>query len=182
VDANDLAVTLQNEIYFTDTAHKTVGRIDAKGQKHAAYSGGEIEAPAGLSLTPDQAMLIVSDSQTRYSWSFQIGKDGSLINGEPFYRLYIQELSPRSGVEGVTVDATGQVYFATPIGIQFTEQNGRVAGVLNPPEYGSVTSIAFGGKKLDWIYAAEGTKLFRRPVKIKGVSAWSPVKPPRPPL
>ncbi|MDP9170580.1 MAG: alpha/beta hydrolase-fold protein [Acidobacteriota bacterium] len=182
VDASDLAVTLQNGIYFTDTAHKAIGFVDSKGGKRVVYSGGEIASPAGLSLTTDQAMLVVTDRQTRYSWSFQIAKDGSLINGEPFYRLYIPDLAPRSDVTGVTLDVQGQVYFATPIGIQVTEQNGRVAAVLNPPEYGSITNIAFAGKDFDWIYAAEGTKLFRRPVKIRGVSAWSPVKPPKPPL
>jgi hypothetical protein len=30
-------------------------------------------------------MLVVSDALSRYSWSFQIAKDGSLVNGEPFY-------------------------------------------------------------------------------------------------
>ncbi len=182
VDANDLAVTVKNEVYFTDTVHRTIGMIDAQGQKHTAYAGGEIVAPAGLSLSPDQAMVAVTDSQTRYSWSFQIGKDGALINGEPFYRLYIQDLEPRSGINSVTMDALGQVYFASPIGIQVTEQNGRVAAVLNPPEYGTISNIAFGGKNSDFMYAAEGSKLFRRPVKISGVPVWSPVKPPKPPL
>lgn len=187
VAANDLALTARGEIYFTDSAAKNIGYIDSKGQKRVVYSGGEIAAPSGLSLSPDQAMLAVSDGQTRYSWSFQIAKDGSLINGEPFYRLYVPELSRDSGVAGVAVagvsmDSIGQVYFASPLGIQVTEQNGRVAAILNGPEFGAVSSLAFAGKDMDWLYAAEGNKLFRRPVKIKGVGVWSPVKPPRPPL
>jgi sugar lactone lactonase YvrE len=80
------------------------------------------------------------------------------------------------------MDSIGQVYFASPLGIQVTEQNGRVAAILNGPEFGAVSSLAFAGKDMDWLYAAEGNKLFRRPVKIKGVGVWSPVKPPRPPL
>jgi YD repeat-containing protein len=182
VQANDLAVTVRGEIYYTDSAAKTVGYIDSKGRNRVVSSGGEIAAPSGLSLSPDQAMLAVTDAQTRYSWSFQIAKDGSLINGEPFYRLYVPELSRDSGVTGVTMDSIGQVYFASPLGIQVTEQNGRVAAVLNGPEFGAVSSVAFAGADMDWLYAAEGNKLFRRPVKIRGVAAWSPVKPPRPPL
>lgn len=182
VEADDLALTAKNEIYFTDATHRRGGFVDAAGRKRTVYSGGEIVAPAGLALSPDQAMLVVSDGQTRFSWSFQIAKDGSLINGEPFYRLYVPDLIPGSGVAGVAMDASGQVYFASAEGIQLTEQNGRVAAILNAPEFGRVASVAFGGKDLDWLYAAEGNKLFRRPVKEKGVAAWLPVKPPRPPL
>jgi gluconolactonase len=182
VDASDLAVTAQGGIYFTEPSARTVGYIDAKGQKHVAYSGGEIALPKALSLSPDQAMVIVGDAQTRFSWSFQIAKDGSLINGEPFYRVDMPELSQASGVAGVTVDAIGQAYFATALGIQYCEQNGRCAGIVSKPERGALSNIAFAGKDLNWLYAAEGNKLFRRAVKQRGVAAWAPVKAPKPPL
>jgi hypothetical protein len=87
-----------------------------------------------------------------------------------------------SGVRAAAEDSIGQVYFATPLGLQVCEANGRVAMILNPPEPGAITSFAFAGKDLDWLYAAEGGKLFRRETKVKGVAAWAPVKPPKPPL
>jgi len=128
-------------------------------------------------------MLDVGDSQSRFSWSFQIGPDGAPVNGEPFYRVDMPELSRDSHVAGLTVDEIGQAYFATGLGIQFCEQNGRCAGILMKPEIaGTLSNIAFGGPNLNWLYAAEGTKLYRREVKSKGVTAWSPVTPPRPPL
>jgi gluconolactonase len=182
VDASDLAITAKGEIYFTDTSARAVGYIDAKGQKRVVYSNGEIALPGALSLSPDQAMLIVGDAQTRFSWSFQIAKDGSLINGEPFYRVDMPELSQTSGVSGVTVDTLGQAYFATALGIQYCEQNGRCAGIVSKPERGPLWNIAFGGKDLNWMYVAENNKLFRRSVKVKGVAAWAPVKAPKPPL
>jgi hypothetical protein len=42
--------------------------------------------------------------------------------------------------------------------------------------------VAFAGKDQDWLYVAEGNKLFRRATKVKGVPAWAPAKLPRPPL
>ena len=87
-----------------------------------------------------------------------------------------------SHATGVTEDSIGQVYFATAIGIQVCEANGRVAQILNPPEQGRIAGIAFGGKDLNWLYAAESGRLFRRAVKVKGVAAWAPEKPPKPPL
>jgi hypothetical protein len=64
--------------------------IDPNGQRRVVYNGGQIMRPAALTLTPDQAMLLVGDSMDRYQWSFQIAADGSLVNGEPFQRLEMQ--------------------------------------------------------------------------------------------
>jgi len=85
-------------------------------------------------------------------------------------------------VGGVAEDSIGQAYFATPIGIQVCEANGRMAEVLNSPVIGGVTSFVFAGEKLDWMYVAEGGRLFRRPVKVTGVSSGILVKLPKPPL
>lgn len=182
VEAHGIAITARGTIYFTDVVHKTVGYIDEKGQTRIVYNSGEIALPSGIALSPDQAMLVVTDAQARYSWSFQIAPDGSLMNGEPFYRLEMPETGWMSGVQGVTEDSIGQVYFATAVGVQVCEANGRVAQILNPPEHGTISNLAFAGKDLNWLYVAEGGKLFRRPVKVKGVAAWAPLKPPKPPL
>jgi gluconolactonase len=182
VEANDMAITAGGAIYFADATHKTVGFIDTKGHSRVVYEDGEIALPSGVALSPDQAMLVVTDAQARYSWSFQIARDGSLTNGEPFYRLETPETGWMSGVQGVTEDSIGQIYFATAAGVQVCEANGRVAQILNAPEHGSVSSLSFAGKDLNWLYVAEGGKLFRRPVKVRGVAAGAPVKPPKPPL
>jgi sugar lactone lactonase YvrE len=182
VEAADIAINAKGGIYFTDANHRIVGYVDAAGKSRVVYEGGEISAPYGLALSPDQAMLIVTDAQGRFSWSFQIGTNAALVNGEPFYRLEIPESGWRSGVQGVAEDSSGQVYFATPLGIQVCEANGRVAMILNPPEHGAVTSLGFAGKDLNWLYVTENGKLFRRPVKVTGTAAWLPVKPPKPPL
>jgi enterochelin esterase-like enzyme/sugar lactone lactonase YvrE len=182
VEANDIAITAQAALYFADAVHKTVGYIDAKRRVRIVYQGGEIALPSGVALSPDQAMLIVTDRQARFSWSFQIAPDGSLVHGEPFYRLEMPESGWMSGVQGVIEDSIGQVYFATPMGIQFCEANGRVAGILNPPEHGAISDLAFAGKNLDWLYVAEGGKLFRRSIKVRGAAVGAPAKPPQPPL
>ena len=106
--------------------------------------------PSGLALSPDQSMIVVTDNVSRYNWSFQIAADGTLQNGEPFYRLEMPEtalgwqsgaradnedtmLSRQGGTRGAIEDVNGEVYFATPLGIQVAMQNGRIAEILNPP-------------------------------------------------
>ncbi|MCX6625135.1 MAG: alpha/beta hydrolase-fold protein [Acidobacteria bacterium] len=177
VAVTDFAITAKGAIYFTDSFHKTVGMVGRAGTMQA-----EMGSPAGLTLSGDQAMLVAADAQARFSWSFQIAADGSLANGEPFYRLEMPESGWMSGAAGVAEDSIGQVYFATAIGIQVCEANGRVAMILNTPEHGSVSGIAFGGKGLNWLYVTQGGKLFRRPVQARGVAGWDVVKLPKPPL
>jgi sugar lactone lactonase YvrE len=182
IEASDLAINSKGGIYFTDTIHRTVGYIDPSGKSRVVYDGGEIAKPHGVALSSDQAMLIVTDAEARFSWSFQITGNAGLANGEPFYRLEMPETGWVSGVQAVAEDSIGQIYFATPLGIQVCEGNGRVAQILNPPEHGAITSLAFAGKDLNWLFVTENGKLFRRPVKVTGTAAWAPVMPPKPPL
>ena len=148
------------------------------------YNGGGIMSPTALTLTPDQAMLLVGDGMDRYQWSFQIAADGSLVNGEPFQRLEMPEEGLFSGVGGLTVDSIGYMWATSAMGIQVCEQPGRCTNILNKPEFTAtpVTGIAFGGPGRAWLYVTQGGKIFRRETRRTGVVAWEPVKPPQPGL
>ncbi|MGH9590125.1 MAG: alpha/beta hydrolase-fold protein [Terracidiphilus sp.] len=183
IDARDIAINQKGAIYFTDPSRKAVGLIEPSGRERPVFNGEGMAIPAGLALSPDQAFLIVTDAQSRYSWSFQIAADGSLINGEPFYRLELPEDGWLSRAESVREDSTGQVYFATPLGIQVSMPNGRVEEILNAPKpVGAISSLAFAPGKLAWLYVVQEGKLYRRPVKVTPALIWSPSKPPRPTL
>ncbi len=182
VAADDLAVTAKGLVYFVDGAHKTVNLVEPNGKPRVVFEGSEMLLPSALTLSPDQAMLAIGDAQNKFSWSTEIAADGSLTNGEPFYRVDMPDISPYSGVSSITMDSEGQVFFATALGIQLCEANGRAAAILNKPESGPLTGMIFGGKDLNWIYVTENGKLFRRPSLRKGIAAWVVSKPPNPPL
>jgi gluconolactonase len=183
VDAFDLALTNSGNLYYTDPVHKTIVLIDSRGARRTVYSGGGIEAPTSIALTPDQAFLNVNDARTREPWSFQVTADGSLVNGAPFFRM---ETSPQMTLDTalqIAVDNSGNMYRGTVLGIELESASGRMDMILNPPKYGSIVShVAFGGPERDWLYASEDGKLYRRQTKRKGSVAWDPVKPPQPSL
>jgi len=183
----DFVVAQNGMIYFLDGVTAEIHIIDSSGHPQVPILSEQMAVAGGLALSPDQSMLVVTDAVSRYSWSFQIARNGTLINGEPFYRLELPEttmLSGQSRTHGVIEDMDGQVYFATPLGIQVSMQNGRVVEILNPPVTGeSITAITFAGAgDASWLYAAQGGKLYRRPVKVTGANAWTVVKPPKPTL
>ncbi|MFN0121657.1 MAG: alpha/beta hydrolase-fold protein [Blastocatellia bacterium] len=184
VTANDMALTAKGNLYFVDTARRTINLVDAAGKARVVLTCDNMLKPTAITLSPDQALLNIADGHAKYTWNYQIAADGALVNGEPFHRFEMPELSWQSGVEGLTVDSIGHLYATSALGIQVCEQIGRCAQLLNKPEAGMapIAHIAFGGPARDWLYVTQGNKLFRRQVKRTGVSAWEPVKPPRPGL
>jgi gluconolactonase len=181
VDSNDLAVTSRNEVYFTDPPHGQVWFIDAKGEKRVVVSKG-ITFPNGVRLSPDQSLLTVADTKEKWVWSFQVQADGSLANGQPFYRLETPDDSSMSVADGMTLDTEGHLYVATRLGIQICDQPGRVVAIIDKPQPGALSNVVFGGANLQMLYVTAGDKVFRRPMKRKGVVSWMQVKPPVPQL
>ncbi len=187
----DFAVMRDGTVYaLTEFDAK---RIDPSGRVSVALAWGTLQRELGprsrIALSPDQSMAVIVDQISRSGWSFQIAADGSLQNGEPFYRLEVSEAP--SGAAWVyekgnpAEDTDGMVYFPTALGIQVAMQNGRIVEILNPPIPGGgpLTAMTFAGPgEQNWLYVAQDGKLFRRPVKVTGANAWTVVKPPKPTL
>jgi gluconolactonase len=182
LDARDLALTAAGAIYVTDPVRKTIVMIDAARQRSTVYRGGEIAAPTALAISPDQAFLDVMDAESKFGWSFQISPDGALINGEPLFRMEWSEEVNLRGVEAIAVDTSGELYTPTAMGIALSTQTGRNREIIRKPEWGTISSVGFGGPQRDWLYVTENGKLFRRHIRRTGAVVWEPTKPPMPKL
>jgi hypothetical protein len=166
--SNDIAVSSNGEIYFTEPAEGKVWFVDKNRKMRAVVTEG-IERPNGVLLSPDQSLLTVADSATKWVWSFQVQTDGSLANGQPFYRLEMPAESNRSSADGMTITEDGHLFVATALGIQICDQPGRVIGILSKPQPGPLSNAVFAGPDLQTLYVTAGDKLFRRHMRVKGV-------------
>lgn len=173
-----LAVTHNGAIYFAGDGQ--LGMIDVRGRKRILDEG--IDAPSAVELSPDQSLLTVDDAETKWVWSFQIQSDGSLANGEAFYRLETTDESSATGAAGMTVDSEGYLYVPTKLGIEVCDQPGRVTAILNSPDTSQITSLAFGGQDLQTLYATSGGKVYRRRLRRTGVRSGTVLTPPVPQL
>jgi sugar lactone lactonase YvrE/enterochelin esterase-like enzyme len=180
VSSNDIAINQRGEIYFSDPEHKQVWFIDAQRNKRVVHEG--IGFPNGLRFSPDQSLLLVDDSSGKWVWSFRVERDGSLSNGQPFYRLETPDESSASGADGMTVDTEGYIYVTSKIGLQICDQPGRVVAIVNKPQPGPISNVAFAGPDLQTLYVTAGDKVFRRHVRRKGTLPWALMKPPTPGL
>lgn len=173
---NDLVVRNDGKIYVTEPSPNgkdpsRVWLVLPDGTAKTVDSG--LKFSNGIALSPDQSLLYVADSRTRWVYSFQIQPDGSLQNKQRFFQLVVPDYADDSGVDGLRVDTDGRLYAATRIGIQVCDPAGRVQCILPMPN-GKVANLAFGGQDNDIIYATCGDKLFKRKVRTHGARSFLP--------
>ena len=136
----------------------------------------------GITLSPDQSLLYVSDYRSHWVYSFQVQPDGTLSHKQKFYWLHTPDDADDAGADGMCVDTDGRLYVTTRMGIQVCDQAGKVQCILATPN-GKCSAVTFGGEKLDTHFATCGDKVFQRKTRVKGAPAWAkPTKPAAPRL
>lgn len=114
---NDLIVDGQGRAYVgnfgfdfwagEDVCTSIIVRIDPDGSAHQAAE--DLLFPNGMVVSPDGRTLIVAESYGARLTAFDIAVDGSLSGRRPF-----AQLSDGSVPDGITLDAQGAVWMASP--------------------------------------------------------------------
>ena len=168
VRPNDLVVTGAGGVYFTHTSAKTIEFVSPAGEHRIVHSG-DLVRPNGITLSPDQGTLVVSDHGAKHVWAFRIEADGGLSHAQPYMTLRTPNTDPsRSRGDGATTDAYGRYYITSAVGIQMYDPTGRLGGVIAKPQP-TVVSVAFGGPDLGYLYVAAGDKIYRRKTRSRGL-------------
>jgi gluconolactonase len=168
VEPNDLAVTRKGRIYITETSKKQVTLVDTTGTKRAVDIG--IAGPNGLTLSPDQGTLVVSDFRGTNLWAFRIDADGSLSAKEPYMTVQAPLEKPDvASSDGMTIDSAGRYYVATAVGLQMFDSTGRLGGVIAKPQKKFLSNATFAGPNLEYLYVTCADKVYRRKTKAHGV-------------
>ena len=174
-------MTYAGSVYVSDPAHKQVWLVTPKGVTRAFETG--ITNANGVVLSPDQTLLYVADTAGQFVYSFRIAADGSLADKELFYHLHVQEGSPGSNADGMTVDTLGNLYVATELGVQVADQAGKVTGIIGKPQRAWLANVAFGGPAFDELYVTSADKVFKRKMRTTGALPFlAPIKPATPRL
>ena len=148
VKPNDLVVTSDGHIYFTETGKMQVSHIAPGGAVQAADVASKTagaQRPNGIALTPDQGTLAVSDYGGRHTWVWRLGKDGSLDLRQPYITLRTPAPALPSKGDGMTTDAVGRYYVTSAVGLQMFDPTGRMGGVIAAPTRQPIVSVAFAG-------------------------------------
>ena len=188
VKCNDLVVTDSGFVYFTETPTKSI-HVITPTKEHRVADEGHVNKPNGISISPDQRTLAVSDMGGKNVWTWVVEKDGSLTGAAPYMTMQTPLLPDQSGGkvkpgerpdlpaykaesggDGMTTDLAGRYYVTTYLGVQVFDQTGRLSGIIDKPTPdGKVVSVEFAGKDHDILFIAAGDKIMSRKTKAKGL-------------
>lgn len=170
VQPNDLVVSRSGWIYFTDTGAGQVIAVptSARGLSRPHPVAGGIKAPNGITLSPDQGQLWVSEYNGTHVWNFLVEADGTLRGGERWSELMVPPGRTDSGGDGSTTDREGRIYVTSHAGIQVFDAGGRLGGVISRPQEKGTVSCAFGGAGHAWLYVCNSDKVYRRKTLTAG--------------
>lgn len=180
---NDIICKSDGMIYFTDpAAGRTVGfgvprpqELDFQGVYRLDPSdlsllllADDFSKPNGLCFSADESRLFINDSAYDHIRVFDIGRDGSLVNGQVWGSL------KRVGVgvaDGMKIDSSENIYCCGPGGIHIFDAQANYLGIIHMPE--QTSNLCWGDDDMCSLYITATTSLYRLRIKIPGYSTFN---------
>jgi gluconolactonase len=166
-------------LYFTDPPFGLPGVFDDPG-KELPFSGvfsvsdagvrlevDDLEGPNGLAFSPDERVLYVGnwDPERKVVMRYAVDADGRLSGGEVFYDM--TAAPGEDAIDGIKVDAAGNVYACGPGGVWVLSPNGDHLGTLALPE--APHNLAWGDADGRALYITALSSVYR--LRRKGATS-----------
>ena len=175
---NDILVTADNQIYFTDPPYglplkdndptkeikaNAVYRLDQNGSVKQLISN--LNYPNGLGFSPDGQTFYVSVSDAQYphimSYPFRNGNIAG--EGKLFYDATgLPKDQPKQVTDGFKVDKNGNLWVSAPGGLLVINAKGKLLGSINTGEI--ISNCSFNADESE-IYLTAGSFLYH--IKLK---------------
>jgi enterochelin esterase family protein len=170
IGCNDLVVNHKGHIYVTVTGKKQIVLIEGAGKMRVVDTG--IDKPNGLTLSPDQQTLAVSDYGGSAVWALRVEPNGDLTAKMPVmpFRSFGGVVEGKG--DGMTCDTRSRWYCSSVSGVQVFDPNGRPAGLILPPVDTPITSVTLSGPGLSYLYLLSKGQIFKRKVNASGLLSY----------
>lgn len=184
INGNDIVVAANGNIYATAPEGSTnpgkIYLIRPSGEKLLVDQG--IKFPNGITLTPDQQQVLITESASHWIWIYSILPGGTLGNKQKYGWLQVPDTEENAWPDGLKADTAGRIYTASRLGIQVLDQLGRVNALLPiPPSNGQASNCCFGGPGFDIFYVTCGDRVYRRKLRTRGANTFDPPHRPASP-
>jgi gluconolactonase len=180
---NDLVYRANGDLYFTDPPYGLF-KLNDDPNKELPFNGiyrlapngtvtllaRDLTYPNGIAISPDGNTLYValSDGKNPYIYAYDIQADGTVANRRVFFDagpLVARKLN--GALDGMKVDAKGNVFATAPGGIVVLSPQGKHLGTIYA---GDVTAnCAFGGEDGSTLYMTSNHALTRVRTATKGL-------------
>lgn len=175
---NDLVYRSDGTLYFTDPpfglpkAHDDPAReLDFTGvfclrDGRLSVVSKDLRGPNGLAFSPDERWLYVSnwDEHAKVIMRYAVQPDGSLRDGHVFFDM--TRAAGAEALDGLKVDARGNVYCSGPGGVWVIGANGRHLGTLRLPELPA--NFAWGDADRRALYFTARNGLYKVRMNVAG--------------
>jgi gluconolactonase len=176
---NDLVYRSDGALYFTDPPFG-LPKVFSDPRKELPYSGvfcvinGQVKlvtkdftGPNGLAFSPDEHYLYVDDWDPKHKAinRYEVLPNGDLTNGVKWADLTNQP--GEDALDGMKVDARGNVYVAGPSGLWIFSPAGKVIGRIVPPE--EPHNLTWGDSDGKTLYIAALTSIYRVRFNVEGI-------------
>jgi gluconolactonase len=155
-EPNDLWITLQGGIYFTDPAYQSAVVQGGEyvyyispDRSHVTRVIDDMVRPNGIVGTADGKMLYVADFGAGQTFVYDINNDGTLAN---------KLLFVSTGSDGIMLDAAGNLYLTTPNLVQVYDSAG--AHMKDIPTHENPTNVTFAGKDGQTLFITARTAVY----------------------
>ncbi len=143
---NDAVYSRTGDLYFTDPAYGMEKRyddpareMDFTGVFRAGRDGSvtlltdQLSAPNGIGFSPDDKSLYVANSgggKQSFWMVYQLGKEGTLINGRIFHDASIASDTLAGAPDGLEVRSDGTLFATGPGGVWVFDPSGLHLGII----------------------------------------------------
>lgn len=161
---NDLHIATDGSIFFTDPPYGLKegekSETGFSGIYHLMPSGklylldSTLNRPNGIVLSTDEKRLIVSDSEARSIFVWNIVNDSTIV-----HKIKTARMEPEGYTDGMKTDTDGYLYSTGPRGIWIFSPDGVFIKLIEVP--GQNTNCAWGGTDRKTLYVTSGNTLYR---------------------
>jgi gluconolactonase len=181
---NDLAYRSDGALYFTDPPFG-LPKFHDDPRREAPHTGvyfvkdgkvslvsTDLTGPNGVAFSPDQKHLYVAnwDVHKKIVMRYEAQPDGSLKDGTVFFDM--TAAPGEEALDGVEVDAKGNLYVSGPGGVWVISGDGKHLGMIKAPELPA--NFAWGDDDGRTLYMAARTGLYRMRMSVGAPGAFKP--------
>ena len=164
---NDLVVDKTGGVYVTDPEfgapkpwpQKVRGVYYVAPSKEVTRIAEDLPNPNGIILSPDEKTLYVIPSSQADILAYSVTAPGKVDKGRVFASLKQPEGKTTSGGDGCTIDADGNLYVTSDLGVQIFSPAGKLLEIVSLPEVPA--NVTFGGPDNRSLYMTARTSLYR---------------------